>query len=77
MTQDDGSKQRLLLPIKDKRNRLIQRVGDRVTAAAEEEEEDEEIEEVFETEAPKGLEDDEGFESGTGGESVSAIRAAG
>ena len=30
------------------------------------EEEEEEIEEVQETEAPKGFDDDEGFESGTG-----------
>ena len=63
-TEDDGSKKRLLLPIKDKQNRLIQRVGERV--AVDEEEEEEEIEEVEETEAPKGFEDDEGFESGTG-----------
>jgi len=65
-TEDDGSKKRLLLPIKDKQNRLIQRVGDRVKNEEEEEDEDE-IEEVGETKAPKGLEDDEGFESGTAG----------
>jgi len=67
-TEDDGSKKRLLLPIKDKQNRLIQRVGERV--AVDEEEEEEEIEEVEETEAPKGFEDDEGFESGTASSSA-------
>ena len=69
MTEDDGSKKRILLPIKDKQNRLIQRVGDRVTIDEGEEEEDE-VEEVVDTEAPQGLEDDEGFESGTGGEFI-------
>jgi len=64
-TEDDGSKKRLLLPIKDKQNRLIQRVGEKVDIEEGEEQEEDEIEEVGETMAPKGIEDDEGFESGT------------
>jgi hypothetical protein len=61
MTDEAGKGLRALLPVKDK-HKLIPRVGKK----AEEEEEEEEIEEVVETTAPSGLEEDEGFESGSG-----------